>query len=215
MKRTRRPDEPSGRKTLDSVRNVFYVYDRDGSVKLSTRILIKGEAGSGKTVFCLKLVDNWCQLKRSGKREHVCEKHSELIRQLEKDEDLPELLNQLCLGWPRRLPDIPCTACEMKQCLLQFDLLYYIPLRDATNGKTSVLELVCDVVCNKRQRFITRTKRLLDRDDIRCLIVLDGVDEWANPPSFTGLPNSDGLSMSAAVDNEAMETSAFTAETKT
>ena len=93
------------------------------------------------------------------------------------------------------LPDIPCTACEMKQCLSEFDLLYYVPLRDATNGKTSVLDLVCDSVCNKRQRFISRTKHLLDRDDIRCLIVLDGVDEWANPPRFTGLPNSDGLSM--------------------
>ena len=195
MKRTRRPDEPSGSKPLDSVGNVFYVHNCDGSEKLSTRILIKGEAGSGKSVFCLKLVDNWCQLRRSGKREHVCEKHSELIRRLEKDVDLPELLDQLCSGRPRCLPDIPCTACEMEQCLSQFDLLYYVPLRDATNSKTSVLDLVCDSVCNKRQRFIARTKRLLDNDNIRCLIVLDGVDEWPNPHGFTGLPTSDGLSM--------------------
>ena len=195
MKRTRRPDEPSGSKTLDSVRGVFYVRDRNGGEKLSTRIMIKGEAGSGKSVFCLKLVENWCRLRGSGKREHECEKHSELIRQLEKDNDLPEFLKQLCSGWPRRLPDIPCTYCEMEQCLSQFDLLYYVPLRDATEGKTSVLDLVCDSVCNKRQRFIARTKRLLDRDGIRCLIVLDGVDEWPNPPGFTGLPTSDGLSM--------------------
>ena len=207
MKRTRRPDEPSGSKTLDSVRGVFYVRDRGGGEKLSTRIMIKGEAGSGKSVFCLKLVESWCQLRRSGKREHMCEKHSKLIRQLEKDEDLPELLDQLCSlrekdlprllrsGRPRRLPDIPCTTCEMKQCLSQFDLLYYVPLRDATEGKTSVLDLVCDSVCNKRQRFIARTRLLLDSDNIRCLIVLDGVDEWQNPPGFTGLPTSDGLSM--------------------
>ena len=195
MKRTRRPDEPSGSKTLDSVQDVFYVRDRDRGEKLSTRIMIKGEAGSGKSVFCLKLVENWCQLTRSGKREHVCEKHSKLIRQLEKDKDLPELLDQMRSGNPGCLPDIPCTACEMEQCLSQFDLLYYVPLRDATNGKTSVLDLVCDSVCNKRQRFIARTKRLLDSDNIRCLIVLDGVDEWPNPPGFTGLPTSDGLSM--------------------
>ena len=193
MKRTRRPDEPSGSKTLDSVRGVFYV--RDGGEKLSTRIMIKGEAGSGKSVFCLKLVESWCQLRQSGKREHVCEKHSELIRQLEKDKDLPELLDQLCSGRTRRLPDIPCTTCEMGRCLSQFDLLYYVPLRDATQGKTSVLDLVCDAVCYKRERFIARTKRLLDRDDIRCLIVLDGVDEWQNPPSFNGLPTSDGISL--------------------
>ena len=177
---------------------MFYVRDRDAGEKLSTRILIKGEAGSGKSVFCLKLVESWCQLKQSQKHKHVCEKHSELISQLEKDRDLPWLLYQLCpdryTNSRPRLPEIPCTTFEMKRCLLQFDLLYYVTLRDATEGKTSVLDLVCDAVCYKRQKLIARTKRLLDRDDIRCLIVLDGVDEWQNPPDFNGLPNSDGLS---------------------
>ena len=176
MKRTRRPDEPSGSKTLESVRSVFYVHDRDGDEKLSTRILIKGEAGSGKSVFCLKLVEGWCQLKQSVKQEHVCEKHSELIRQLEKDHQLPALLKELCSDrdWRPRLPDIRCTTCGMNQCLSQFDLLYYVALRDAMEGKMSVLDLVCDAVCNKRQKLIDRTKRLLDNDNIRCLIVLDG-----------------------------------------
>ena len=194
MKRTRRPDEPSGSKTLKSVQGVFYVRDCEDGEKLSTRILIKGEAGSGKSVLCLKLVESWCQLKQSVKREHVCEKHSELIRQLEKDKDLPDLLDQMRSGWSSCLPDIPCTTCEIEQCLSQFDLLYYVPLRDATEGKTSVLDLLCDALCKKRQNVIARTKRLLDNDNIRCLIVLDGVDEWPNPPGFNGLPNSDGLS---------------------
>ena len=197
MKRTRRPDEPGGSKTLKSVHGVFYVRDRDAGEKLSTRILIKGEAGSGKSVFCLKLIESWCQIKQSMQREHVCENHSGLLRQLEMDRDLPELLKQLCSYSQRKhfLPDIPCTTCEMKRCLSQFDLLYYVPMRGAAEGKTSVLDLVCDAVCNKRQSYIARTKRLLDRDDIRCLIVLDGVDEWQNPPDFNGLPKSDGLSM--------------------
>ena len=198
MKRTWRPDEPSGSKTLDSVRDVFFFRDRDRDEKLSTRILIKGEAGSGKSVFCLKLVENWCQLRQSGKHEHVCEKHSELIVRLEKDHELPWLFNELKvysdLDLLDCLPEIPCTACEMTQCLSQFDLLYYVPLRDATEGKTSVLDLVCDAVCKKRQNVIDRTKHLLDNDNICCLIVLDGVDEWPHPPGFNGLPNSDGLS---------------------
>ena len=193
MKRTRRPDEPSGSKTLKSVRNVFYVRDRDrdASEKLSNRILIKGEAGSGKSVFCLKLVADWCQLKEFGKHEHVCEKHSEL----EKDIKLPQLLG----GQLSSLRNIQCTVCEMKQCLSQFDLLYYVALRDAMEGKTSVLDLVCDAVCSKRQKVIDRTKRLLDNDNIRCLIVLDGVDEWPNPPGFNRLPTSDGLSDSCVL----------------
>ena len=196
MKRTRRPDEPSGSKTLKSVRNVFYVHDRDAGEKLSTRILIKGEAGSGKSVFCLRLVESWCQLKKSVKHEHVCEKHSELIHQLEEGHKLPELLKQLCSYRYGHfvLSEIPCTTCEMQQCLSQFDLLYYVALRDAVDGKMSVLDLVCDAVCNKRQKVIDRTKCLLDNDNIRCLIVLDGVDEWPNPPGFNGLPKYDGLS---------------------
>ena len=196
MKRTRRPDDPSGSKTLDSVRGVFYVHDHDGGEKLSTRILIKGEAGSGKSVFCLKLVESWCQLKRSVKHKHVCEKHSKLIRQLEKDRDLPELLDDLRV-WHKgkgSLPNIPCITCEMQQCLSLFDLLYYVQLRDAVDGKISVLDLVCDAVCNDRQDLIDRTKRLLGSDNFCCLIVLDGVDEWPNPSGFTSLPNTLGLS---------------------
>ena len=90
MKRTRRPDEPSGSKTLDSVQGVFYIDE-----KLSTRILIKGEAGSGKSVFCLKLVESWSQLKQLPKHEHVCEKPSKLISGLAKDHALPDLLLNL------------------------------------------------------------------------------------------------------------------------
>ena len=152
-------------------------------------------------------MESWCQLKQPIKSEHVCEKHSELMHQPEKEDDLPELLEAHqdddsdgysvdSDGYSGDFDDsdvLPDT-CEMKRCLSQFDLLYYVPLRDATEGKTSVLDLVCDAVCNKRQSYIARTKRLLDRDDICCLIILDGVDEWPNPPGFNGLPKSDGLS---------------------
>ena len=179
MKRTRRPDEPSGSKTLESVQGVFYVGD-----KLSTRIIIKGEAGSGKSVFCLKLVESYCQSKQLPKHEHVCEKPIELISRL------------LLYRFPRLLrTKTPCTTCEMQQSLSQFDLLYYVPLRDATEGKTSVVDLVCDAVCNDCPDEIERTKRLLSNKNVRCLIVLDGVDEWPNPPGFTGLPTTRGLSM--------------------
>ena len=192
MKRTRRPDEPSGSKRLDKVQGVFYVHDRDGVKKLSTRILIKGEAGSGKSIFCLKLVENWGQLKQSPRHEveHVCKNPSELIRQLEVYDDLPWYpMRELCYTY------IPCTTCEMQQCLSQFDLLYYVPLRDATEGKISVVDMVCDAVCNDCPEEIDRTKRLLSNKNVRCLIVLDGVDEWPHPPGYTELPSTRGLSI--------------------
>ena len=54
------PDSPCS-KELKSPREVFYVGDTP--VK---RIFMKGEAGCGKTFFCVKLLDAWCQVKQSG-----------------------------------------------------------------------------------------------------------------------------------------------------
>ena len=225
MKRTRRPDEPSGSRNIQSMWEVFHAKD-----KLSTRIFIKGEAGSGKSVFCLKLVESWCQVKQCPQHEHTCEQHSPLIRQLAREFNLPRLLdkykdnsfiNKLKLGADyvrdsyvydtslekfaadpsdshrsyTLLKDVPCTTCEMQQCLSDFDLLYYVPLRDATLGKTSVVDLICDVVCNECQDEIDRTKLLLSSQKVRCLIILDGLDEWVPPTEFTGLPTTRGLSI--------------------
>ena len=53
------PDSPGG-KELKSLREMFYVAD-----KPAKRIFMKGEAGCGKTFFCLKLLDTWCQVKQS------------------------------------------------------------------------------------------------------------------------------------------------------
>ena len=90
---------------------------------------------------------------------------------------------------------IPCTTCEMQKCLSQFDLLYYVPLRNAMDSKISVVDMICDAVCNDCQEEVERTKRLLSNRNIRCLIVLDGVDEWPNPPGYTELPTTRGLSI--------------------
>ena len=229
MKRTRRPDEPSGSRTIQSLWEVFQSKD-----KLSTRIFIKGEAGSGKSVFCLKLVESWCQMKQCLKHGHSCEQHSPLIRQLAREFNVPELLTDLkykkkeyklkcddsgdsdnsdtpldkCADDSKdsvnsddsrdsdtSLVEVPCSTCDMQRCLSDFDLLYYVPLRDATLGKTSVVDLICDVVCNECQDEIDRTKRLLSSQKVRCLILLDGLDEWVPPAEFTGLPVTRGLSI--------------------
>ena len=54
------PDNPGG-KELKSLQEMFYSAD-----KPARRIFMKGEAGCGKTFFCLKLLDTWCQVKQSG-----------------------------------------------------------------------------------------------------------------------------------------------------
>ena len=54
------PDNPGGIE-LQSLKEMFYAADKP--VK---RVFMKGEAGCGKTFFCLKLLDAWCQVKQSG-----------------------------------------------------------------------------------------------------------------------------------------------------
>ena len=53
------PDNQGG-KELKSLQEMFYAADQPAK-----RIFMKGEAGCGKTFFCLKLLDTWCQVKQS------------------------------------------------------------------------------------------------------------------------------------------------------
>ena len=53
------PEGHVGRK-LENLKEMFYAAD-----KPAERIFLKGEAGYGKTFFCLKLLDSWCQVKQS------------------------------------------------------------------------------------------------------------------------------------------------------
>ena len=50
-----------GGKELKNLWDIFYA-----GGKPAKRIFMKGEAGCGKTFFCLKLLDTWCQVKQSG-----------------------------------------------------------------------------------------------------------------------------------------------------
>ena len=59
-KTTRTSYGQSGNKTLDSMKDMFYVND-----KLAKRIFLKGETGHGKTVFCLKAIELWSKSKSS------------------------------------------------------------------------------------------------------------------------------------------------------
>ena len=183
-KRTRRADEPSGARKLESVQKVFYTGNKN-----SSRIFVKGEAGSGKSVFCLKLMESWSQLKQCPKEEHECEEESQFLKEAFEKMDRLAILET----------KVKCTTCDMQQYLSQFDLLYYVSLRDATERTESVVDLICDAVCNGCQDSIERTKRLISSQKIRSLVLLDGLDEWLPPPGFTGFPNIRGVNRSKCV----------------
>ena len=132
------PNKPGG-KELKSVQEMFYAAD-----KPAKRIFMKGEAGCGKTFFCLKLLDTWCQVKQLG----------------------------------------TVTDDVLQQCLADFDLVFYLPLRHFKENLTSVKDMI-------RQTVSEQCLELISGGQIHCLVILDGLDE--SPVTFRELPSMHGI----------------------
>ena len=199
IKKTRRPDEPSGRKALDSIRDMF-------NDKLVRRIIVHGEAGHGKTVFCLKLIDSWSKTQisyRDTKRENAGIKHRD--KQTNKTEaSWSKICNRRPLGVTgdskasrveQSFFQLVNTDKESFSCLSSFDLVFYVPLRYAKRGTSSIVDLVCDSVSECDQSSKDKIKQMLGDKGILSLVILDGLDEWRAPDTcrVQGFPDSDGL----------------------
>ena len=65
---------------------------------------------------------------------------------------------------------------EFRSCMSVFDLVFYVPLRLAHHGASSVVDLVCDSVSSDQNTKQKITQMLRD-DSIPCLLILDGLDE--------------------------------------
>ena len=111
---------------------------------------MKGEAGHGKTVFCLKLLESWSK---------------------------------------------PCVNDELSDILSVFDLVFFVPLRLVRKETLSVNDMICEGVSGGCTDTIGRVKRMLCNGKIRCLVILDGLDEWRIPSSGSsaGVPDTYGL----------------------
>ena len=144
-KRTRSPDSTVQNKPLADYSLLFSVGD-----VAADRIFLHGEAGAGKTVFCLKILDTWSNVHEG------------------KPED------------------------NLGKCLSEFDLLFYVALRHVHENQT-IVDMICDSVSNGDENLIGRVRRALGDPDIRCMVILDGLDEWPLPGGMDGLPNTYGL----------------------
>ena len=212
--KTPRPYEPSGSKTLDSIRELFFVQD-----KLAKRIILQGEAGYGKTVFCLKALDCWSNVKllsrgaegKIGKgsveTRHVGE-HTDGTQGSESDRGSGKRL--IATAKPNKNAflsflkdendeeendDGDKEDKELLRCLSLFDLVFYVPLRHAKHGTFSTVDLVCNSIPECDEDTEQKIKQMLRGDSITCLVILDGLDEWRAPDTcrVRGFPDSDGL----------------------
>ena len=205
VKKTRRPDEPGGSKTLDSVRDMFYVQD-----KLARRIILQGEAGHGKTVFCLKALDCWSNSKSSCRGAEVGKGVGSVGTKVIGIEQTGVTQgNEFHRGSgnmfgsfhkrrnPAQLTDVKHKDedNELQNCLSLFDLAFYVPLRYAKHGTSSITDLVCGSVSECDKNTEKQIKLMLRDGKIKCLVILDGLDEWRAPETcrVQGFPDNDGL----------------------
>ena len=211
VKKTRRTDEPSGRKTLENVADMFYVNDN-----LAKNVFMQGEAGHGKTVFCLNVLESWSKGKicRGAEGEtgsgSVRPKHTGKEVNEETQGSMSDCGSDERLGGTRKStscslqlekPDLFTTVHQqdedknLQNCLSLFDLVFYVPLRHATHGISTIVDLVCGSVSECDKNTEHKIKQMLRDGEIKCLVILDGLDEWRAPDKcrVRGFPDSDGL----------------------
>ena len=220
VRKTSRSDELSGSKTLESVSDLFYVQD-----KLARRIILQGEAGYGKTVFCLKVLDCWSKAKllsRASEGEtgggsvetrHISEQ-TEGAQGSESERISGKKLTTLAQHKRNALQSSLSTDDdddddddddaeeeeeeedrELLTCLSLFDLVFYVPLRHAKHGTSSIVDLVIESISDCEQETEHKIKQMLRDGKIKSLVILDGLDEWRAPDTcrIQGFPDSDGL----------------------
>ena len=207
MRKTRKPDEMSGSKLLNTIQDMFYIKKIIKKSKISVlakRIILTGEAGYGKTVLCLKLVDTWSKSKQNKKGQSIIKQHSasdteHKVEQSVHAEDVHGLtsikdLDKSNNGGDKGSDDYDNDD-NLQQFLAYFDMVFYIPLRHAKHGISSIVDLVCESVQECEQNTKQKLRQMLGDGKIPCLVILDGLDEWKAPDTcrVPGFPDIDGL----------------------
>ena len=82
---------------------------------------------------------------------------------------------------------------SLEGCLDIFHLVFYIPLRDIREGTKCIVDMICEQVSSGDPEMIYKIKHVLSCRDIRCLIVVDGVDEWKTSKVGLEYPDTYGL----------------------
>ena len=86
-----------------------------------------------------------------------------------------------------------------------FDFVFYISLRHVDRCRSSIVEMICEDVFERDAGNTDVIRHVLRSPDYRCLVVVDGLDEWVLSPEVKaklkhrGLPNTGGLSSNSTV----------------
>ena len=89
--------------------------------------------------------------------------------------------------------------------MLEFDFVFYVSLRHVDSCRSSVVDMICEDVFERDDGNKDVIRHVLCSPEYRCLIVVDGLDEWVIAPDAQtklrekGIPNTKGLSVNCTV----------------
>ncbi|XP_052791209.1 uncharacterized protein LOC128225189 [Mya arenaria] len=119
-------------------------------------IFVSGQAGFGKTSFCKFLTFVWCLIQMG---------ENEMISRIKSSRD--------------------SLYADMAAVLRKFEFVFLIPLRLTSDKLCEINDMVCKVLFPELRRFkslkidIELLETILMKE--KCLIILDGLDEWKHP----------------------------------
>lgn len=120
-------------------------------------IFLKGEAGVGKSTWCMQLVNAWC--KAHGKKIVYKRNSTEATATADKD---------------------------MIEVMAQFDFLVFVQLR-YVEGHTSIKDLIFASTLERLSNYEETFKKIIEKCSDKVLIILDGLDEYAASLDYKGL----------------------------
>ena len=140
---------------LCSYKEIFHT---DGS--RNRTIIVKGEAGVGKSTWCMQLVQAWTKV-HEPTYVHSAKIHSTPASTIDNVIDLEEAMSA-------------------------FDFLFFVQLR-YVEGKRSIKDIIFSSSLERLSNFQATVRHIIDRYSEKVLIILDGIDEYALNLGYEGL----------------------------
>ena len=92
-----------------------------------------------------------------------------------------------------------------QQQMLMFEFVFYVTLRHVDRCRSSIVEMICEDVFERDEYKKDVIRHVLRSPEFRCLVVMDGLDEWVYSLEAgailrqKGLPNTKGLSRNCTI----------------
>ena len=137
-------------------------------------IFVKGEAGVGKSTWCMQLVNAWCKAHRKNSNDPSKET-SEPIQNVHKE------MEDVMSSEP-----IQRVHKEMEDVMSQFEYLIFVQLRNV-KGHTSVKDLIFSSTLERLTVHEATFRKIIEKCSEQVLIILDGLDEYIKILDYKGL----------------------------